>query len=104
MQVLIDQSVNGRVAVTVRSTNSAMLPDNILMTFRVIGLSNATIEMDDRKIGTAGVVISYDDDEVKQLSFTIVREQKRQAFSASFAVSDLCGEWSSFAGGGPAVN
>jgi hypothetical protein len=104
MQVQIDQSVNGRVQVTVQVTNSAMLPDNVIQTFRVIGLSNATIAMGDRKIGEAGPVLSYYDDDVRQLSFTVVREQKRQAFSASFAVSDLCGEWSSFAGGGPAVN
>jgi len=59
--------------------------------------------MGDRKIGTPGTVIALGD-EPKSLVFYVVRETRRVAFSGSFAISDMCGEWQSFAGGGPAVN
>jgi hypothetical protein len=97
-------SNSGQIKVTVDVTNTKAYPDNVLQTFRVTALANATIDLGGRKIGAAGVVVPFYDDEVSHLEFSVNREQRHQAFSASFAVADLCGEWQSFAGGGPAVN
>jgi hypothetical protein len=104
MQVRTEPAGDGRVRVTIDVSNSDAYPDNVLQTFRVTGLSNATVDVGDRKIGTPGAVISFYDDDISHLEVTVHREQPHQAFSASYAVSDLCGEWQSFAGGGPAVN
>jgi hypothetical protein len=97
-------SGSGQMRVAVDVTTTAAYPDNVLRTLRITALANATVEFGGRKIGAAGVTVSLYDDEINHLEFTVQREQRHQAFSASFAVSDLCGEWQSFAGGGPAVN
>jgi hypothetical protein len=94
----------GQMRVTIDVTNTKAYPDNVLQTFRVTALSNATINLGGRKIGAVGVVVPLYDDEISHLEFSVNREQRHLAFSASFAVADLCGEWQSFAGGGPAVN
>jgi hypothetical protein len=95
---------SSRVKVTVSVSSTQWVPDNTLMTLRVVGLSNATIEIDGTTLSSVGAIRTFPDP-TKKITFYAQRgANKRLAFAASFGVADVCGEWQSFAGGGPSVD
>lgn len=81
-----------------------MVPSNTIQTFRVVGLSNANVQIDGDTLRTVGATRTFSDP-TRQIVFYVQRGENRHlAFSASFGIADVCGEWQSFAGGGPAID
>jgi hypothetical protein len=74
------------------------------MTLRAVALSNATIEVDGTTLSSVGATRTFSDPTKKIVFYAQRGANKRLAFAASFGVADVCGEWQSFAGGGPAFD
>ncbi len=104
LTILTAPDGTGRLKVTVSVTDTAWVPDNTIQTLRLVGLSNASVEIDGTELRTVGAARTFSDP-TKQVTFYVKRGANRHlAFSASFGIADICGEWQSFAGGGPAID
>ncbi|MCC7370861.1 MAG: hypothetical protein IT306_20780 [Chloroflexi bacterium] len=90
---------NGRLKVTIETTNSVGVPDNSLHALRIVTLSNASIEVQGDTYRSAGPTVEIDEGS-ESLHFYVQRVQNSQAFSATLGIVDDCGEWQTFVGGG----
>lgn len=93
---------NGRLKVTIETTNTPGVPDNTLNGMRVITLTNASLEVQGDTIRTAGGTIEFDEGS-ESIHFFVQRVQNSQAFAATIAIIDDCGDWQTFVGGGPGL-
>lgn len=93
---------SGRLKVTVESTNSAGVPDNSLQAIRIVALANASVEIGDNVIRQGGALVELDDG-IEEVHFYVQRVAASQAYTVTLGLTDLCGEWQTFVGGGPAL-
>jgi hypothetical protein len=100
MTILTAPDGTGRLNVTVQVTDAAGVPDNIVQYFRIVALANATVEFGGNELTAPTGMLTLDDG-TRRITFAVERIARRNAFSATFEVWDMCGAWQSFAGGGP---
>ena len=93
---------NGRLKVTIETTNTPGVPDNTLNGLRVVTLTNASLEVRGETIRTAGGTAEFDEGS-EAIHFFVQRVQNNQAFAATIAIIDDCGDWQTFVGGGPGL-
>jgi hypothetical protein len=60
-------------------------------------LSNASVERDGTEISTPSRMLTTADD-TRSMTLVVERKVRRNAFSATFEVWDMCGAWQSFTG------
>lgn len=90
---------SGRLEVTVASTSPVGVPDNSLHAIRFVTLTNARVDIGNGAVsedGTAVVVAGGTD----ELHCYMGRVAHGQAFTATVGITDDCGEWQTFVGGG----
>jgi hypothetical protein len=90
---------NAQLSVTLRAQTLPATPANALSGLRVIRLANARLTLDGQPLqegqvlplaaGTQGLVL------------TVQKLAPGQASTAQLVVTDICGEWPTFVGGGP---
>lgn len=93
---------NGRLKVTIETVNSPGVPDNSLHGLRVVTLTNSSLEIQGDTIRSAGGTTEFDEG-TESIHFFVQRAQHSQAFAATIAIIDDCGEWQTFVGGGPGL-
>jgi hypothetical protein len=104
LSIQTEVDAGGRVKVTISVSTSTWVPDNTIQTLRAVALTNATVQVNGTTLSTAGATRTFPDP-TRQIVFYVERgPNKRLGYSATFGVADVCGEWQSFAGAGPAVN
>ncbi len=86
-----------RVTVTVQST--LLQPVNLLREIRFGRAVNAVIDAGG-KTGSAGGFGLTPADGAQPFVFTVRRLDQTQAVTVPLAVTDACGDWSTFVGGG----
>jgi hypothetical protein len=90
----------GELKVTVESSSTAGVPDNALRMIRVVTLNNASVEISGDTIRQNDVRVELDDG-TEEVHFYVQRETQSQPYTATLGVTDGCGEWQTFVGGGP---
>jgi hypothetical protein len=98
--VTTEPHVSGQLKVTVEATNSGGVPDNSLHAIRVITLTNASVEMGGDTIRQADVSVDLDEG-TEEVHFFAQREDNTLPYTVTLGVTDDCGEWQTFVGGGP---
>jgi len=91
---------NGELKVTVESSSTAGVPDNALKTIRIITLANASVEIGGDTIRQNDVRVELDGG-TEEVHFYVQRDANNQAYTATLGITDACGEWQTFVGGGP---
>ena len=97
--MLTEPHGSGRLKVTVETTNSAGVPDNMIHSMQVVALTNASVEIADAVIRTPGTRVLIDEG-VEEIHFYVQRTTAGQPLFAGFTVVDECGSWQSLAGAG----
>jgi hypothetical protein len=93
---------NGRLQVTVEVGRPATAPSNIVRKVQIVRAENAQVEILGQTIGRDGG--SATPTSANQgLSFTVVRQATNVSVPVTvpLVVTDDCGEWNTFVGGGP---
>jgi hypothetical protein len=93
---------NGRLKVTIETTSTPGVPDNSLHGIRLVTLTNASVEILGETHRSAGPTVEIGEGS-EELHFYVQRVQGNQAFAATIAIIDDCGEWQTFVGGGPGL-
>lgn len=91
---------DGYLKATIGSTTSAGAPDNQLRAIRIVGLSNASVEIEGEEIRAPGATVGVGEG-TEELHFWVHQTTAGQAYGASIVVVDDCGAWPSFVGAGP---
>jgi hypothetical protein len=99
--VLVVPGGPSRLQVTVTARNGGCTPDNQLVQLQFTALSNVAIQLpSDLSLHetpfTAPILPS-----TAQTSFTLMRLTPGDAATAQLVVTDGCGTWPTFVGGGP---
>jgi hypothetical protein len=91
---------SGRLRVDVGSTNTAGTPDNALRALRIVSIANASVEVDGDVLRTAGAGASFDDG-AQSATLIVQRITASQSFTVTLGLTDGCGEYQTWVGGGP---
>jgi thermitase len=92
----------GQVRVTVTTRTAAATPTNAVVEIRFKTPRNAAIDTTDGQTGATSSFVYAPGTFLAQTTFT-VRRVGAGAFTVPFDVVDVCGTWSTFAGGGGSV-
>jgi hypothetical protein len=76
------------------------VPDNSLHAIRVVTLANASAEIGDTTVRHNGELVELDGG-TESVHFYVQRVITTQAFTVTLGITDECGEWQTFVGGGP---
>ena len=88
----------GRLQVTVQAGRPATAPSNVLRTVRVVQAPNARVDILGQSVGAGGGSISVPAG-TQSVSFTVTR-LAAGAITVPLVITDSCGEWETFVGGG----
>ena len=93
----------GRLEATIRSESVPSAPSNSLRTLQVTRIENASVQVNGAGL-TAGPTIALP---ASTTSLTLLVDRRapaqnpNAASTVAFVVTDACGSWPSFVGGGP---
>jgi hypothetical protein len=87
--------------VTVNAGRPGTAPNNVLRSIRIVRANNAQVEIFGQTIGAGGGTVTLSP--TASLTFTVLRQPPGvpAAVTVPFVVTDDCGEWPTFVGGGP---
>jgi CSLREA domain-containing protein len=91
----------GHLQVTLTARDAGCTPNNHLVQVEVTALTNAVIELPGNVVLQHAPVTLPLTPGAAQVSFTLLRVTAGQAASATLLVTDGCGGWPTFVGGGP---
>jgi hypothetical protein len=89
----------GQLQATLTAQTNGSTPLNNLLSVRIISIANAAVQLNGSSV-SVGQTITFPAD-TTQATLLLTRQAAGQASTVAFVVSDLCGEWKSFVGGGP---
>jgi uncharacterized repeat protein (TIGR01451 family) len=89
----------GLLTATIDAQTSAGTPSNSLSSIRITSILNATVQINGSPV-SADQTVSLPGG-TAQASLSVQRQTGGQASTVAFVVTDACGEWKSFVGGGP---
>jgi hypothetical protein len=89
----------GQLTATLFAQQTAALPSNVFGALTITRAENATVLVNGSPV-TLGAAISLPAG-TTQITLLVTRQTAGQASTVAFSVTDLCGEWRSFVGGGP---
>jgi len=92
----------GQLQVTVIAQTSAGVPINGLRRIEFAVPTNGVIDGFGR-VGEAGAFAVDLPDQPRAVTFAVRRVDPAQATNVPFTVTDACGPWSTFVGGGPSA-
>jgi hypothetical protein len=93
----------GRLQVTIRTRDANCSPNNRLVSLQFTRLTNATVEVPGGSVSpvtTVPTTVSLSGGPA-QTTLTVVRTTAGQASTAELIVTNGCGTWPTFVGGGP---
>jgi hypothetical protein len=90
----------GRLDVTVQAGRPATAPNNTLRQLQVVRATNAQVQILGQTFGAGGGTVTPTAGS-QSLTFTIVRQNAGATVTVPLVVTDDCGAWSTFVGGGP---
>jgi hypothetical protein len=93
---------NGRLQVTVQAGRPTGAPNNIVRKVQIQRADNARVEILGQTFGAEGGTVSATSPD-QRLTFTVAKPRTGApvAVTVPFVVTDDCGEWKTFVGGGP---
>jgi hypothetical protein len=94
------RAVGGKLETTITPGNLAFGAANSMVEFRVDRLDNATVVVNGRSDITLGQPIGFQPN-TRSTTMITSRTAAGQASTVRFTVTDACGTWQSFVGGGP---
>ncbi|MCC6178898.1 MAG: DUF11 domain-containing protein [Chloroflexi bacterium] len=100
--VQVQQTGAGQLAVTIRATTNVDTPTNALQSIQITTVSNAAIDVPNGPSGAAGGITVPTQPGGQIAQFT-VRRAAPGPFRADLVVTDACGPWPTFVGGGIGV-
>lgn len=89
----------GRLQVTVTARDAACNPNNALVSLHFIRTDNAIVDVGPLSGQSGDFTVPLQGQ--AQLTFFVNRVNAGQASTVSLLVTDGCGEWPTFVGGGP---
>jgi len=101
-QVGASRSAQGVLDVTVAAGRSGGAADNTLRSVRFDSLANSTVDVSGWGRVTSGTTVTMAPGTV-QATFTLRRAASGAASTVQLVLTDACGQWSTFVGGGPAA-
>jgi len=92
----------GRLLVSVQVGRPAGATNNILRQIRVVRADNARVDVLGQTFGPGGGAV-VPGSPMQQIDFTVTRQPpgSQTPVMVPFVVTDDCGEWTTFVGGGP---
>jgi hypothetical protein len=92
----------GRLQVTVQVGRPATAPNNIVRKVQIVRADNAQVEILGQTLGAGGGSVTPTSPH-ESLTFTVAKQPAGAPTSVTvpFIVTDDCGEWTTFVGGGP---
>jgi hypothetical protein len=90
----------GQLNAVIAAQTAQATPSNSLASIQITQIGNATLLVNGTPVTTAGTTIPLLAN-TSQLTLQVTRQAAGQATMVAFTVSDVCGEWKSFVGGGP---
>jgi hypothetical protein len=89
----------GRLQVTVLAGRPATAPNNLIRRIRLSPFANARVEILGQTVGMGGGTVTPNP-LAPSVTFTVVR-QATGAVTVPLVITDDCGDWTTFVGGGP---
>ena len=89
----------GQLLATVASQVLPATPTNGLQRITITRVDNATVSLNGAVVGPGQVIPLAGG--TTQVSLLVQRQNPAAGSTVSFVVSDICGDWPSFVGGGP---
>jgi hypothetical protein len=99
VQVTTADIGNGQLRATLRSQTLPAVPTNALSHLHVTRLANAQVTLDGQPV-QEGQTISLAAS-TQEVALVVQRLVPGQATTAQLVVTDVCGDWPTFVGGGP---
>ncbi|MCC7368969.1 MAG: PQQ-dependent sugar dehydrogenase [Chloroflexi bacterium] len=96
------QTAPGTLTVTLSATNNTSIANNTLQAVEVFRLANASASLGSQSNQTAPFTVTLPGG-TTSTQLVVRRVQAGQAFTANLRVTDGCGPWTTFVGGGPNV-
>jgi glucose/arabinose dehydrogenase len=90
----------GAIDVVISVTDNSTVPNNQLQSIAFTQISNARVSVGTEVDRRSAFTVPFAGG-TRTTRVTVKRDQAGQAFLVSFAVTDRCGPWPSFVGGGP---
>jgi hypothetical protein len=101
VRVTTAKVVAGRLQVTLAAQTSPSIPTNSLTNIRFTTMTNADVRLNNNAV-TAGPTFPLAAG-AQEATLVLARQTPGLPSTVSFVVSDACGEWKSFVGGGPSA-
>lgn len=92
----------GRLDVTVQAGRPSTAPNNTLRQLQIVRATNAQVQILGQTFGAGGGTVTPAAGS-QSLTFTVVRQSPGAAVTVPFSVTDDCGAWTTFVGGGPSA-
>jgi hypothetical protein len=92
---------SGRLQATLTAQTLPATPTNSLQRIAITKIDNATASLDSSPV-TAGAGVPFQAG-TTQATLLVQRQSPAVGATVSFTVTDVCGEWKSFVGGGPSA-
>ncbi len=89
----------GQLHAAISAHSSPATANNTLASIRVTAVNNATATLNGNAVGV-GQTVNLPAG-TTQITLVVQRHEAGRASTVNFVVTDVCGEWSSFVGGGP---
>jgi hypothetical protein len=89
----------GRLGVTLRAQALPVTPNNALTFLQIGALTNAQVTVGGQTVQTGQVIALAAG--AQEVALVVQRQTPGQATTAHLVVTDVCGEWRTFVGGGP---
>jgi hypothetical protein len=94
---------NGRLEATIRAQTNASTPTNSLSSVRLTKIDNAAVQLNGSAASVGPAILLPSG--AQQATLVVTRQAPGQnpskATTVTFVVTDACGEWPTFVGGGP---
>jgi hypothetical protein len=90
----------GRLEVTVQAGRPGTAPHNTVRQLQIVRATNAQVQVQGQTIGAGGGTVTPTTAS-SGLTFTVVRQSAGAPVTVPLVVTDDCGPWSTFVGGGP---
>ena len=102
--VRADPTSGGRLLVNAQVGRPSNNPNNVLRSIQFMSFSNASVEILGRTIGSAGGTVTAPAG-TTGLNFVVTRQPagSKTTVMVPFIVTDDCGPWNTFVGGGPSA-
>jgi hypothetical protein len=90
---------SGQLRATIAAQTSPATPTNTLQSITITRIDGAAVQINGSPIA-AGATVTFPNG-TSQVALLVERQAPGVASNVAFSVTDACGEWKSFVGGGP---